>query len=199
MSVCQVCFGEAASVGCTGDMSTCPWVTGISENAKVVTAILAGTVTSSVISIGKLLPQRFRKLFPRAVLDLIATIYCKPKNGAEFDPSGKTLKQLMSAIKSGCISKAEVLLHVTELMDALNETDALYETKFKKLHMQYTTIKDLPDSMASNDGTQSVYLFVLAKLSGLICKDKDQAVVLDAEVGDFGPGAERLCLAWLYH
>ena len=54
MSVCQVCFGEAASVGCTGDMSTCPWVTGISENAKVVTAILAGTVTSSVISIGKL-------------------------------------------------------------------------------------------------------------------------------------------------
>ena len=64
MGVCQVCFGEATAVGCTGNMDTCPWVTGISDNAKVVTSILAGTVTTSVISIGKLLPQRFRKLFP---------------------------------------------------------------------------------------------------------------------------------------
>ena len=110
MGVCQVCFGEAACVGCTGDMTTCPWVKGISDNAKVVTAILTGTVTTSVISIGKLLPQRFRKLFPRTVLDLIATIYNKPKNGAEFDPSGKTLKNLISAVKSGCISKSEVIL-----------------------------------------------------------------------------------------
>ena len=192
IGVCQVCFGEAACVGCTGDMASCPWVKGISDNASVVTAIVTGTVTTSVLSIGKLLPQRFRKLFPRSILDLIATIYRKPKNGVEYDPSGKNLTDLMSAVKSGCISKSEVLLYITRQMDALEETDPLYETKFKRFHLHFTTIKDLTGGLASNDGTQSVEMYVLAKLSGLLCRDRDMAVVLDSEgynEGEAGPSS----------
>ena len=101
MGVCQICFGQGATDGCGGSSNTCPWTTGISDNAAVVTAIVAGVVTKKVISIGKLLPQRFRKLFPRSVLDLISTIYHKPKNGAEFDPTGQPLKVLVREIKAG--------------------------------------------------------------------------------------------------
>ena len=146
--VCQTCFGQGASDGCGGSTSTCPWNTGISDNAAVVAAIVAGTAATKVISIGKLLPQRFRKLFPRSVLDLISTIYHKPKNGVEFDPTGKPLKVLVREIKAGSISKSEVMLYINDCMDQLDDKDENYEINFKKLLLQHSTIKDLPDSLA---------------------------------------------------
>ena len=73
-SVCQVCFGEATSIGCKGDATNCPWTTGITQNAEVVASIIGGTAASAVITIASLLPSRFRKVFPRSVLDVIVEI-----------------------------------------------------------------------------------------------------------------------------
>ena len=179
MGVCQFCFGEASVLGCTGDMSTCPWKVGISKNAATVSAIVGGTATTAIIAIGKLLPQRFRKLFPRGVLDVITTILSKPKNGVEFDPEGKNMREVVGAIKAGRYSKSEAMIHWTERMDELDSDDESYDTKFKKLQNQFCSIRDLPNNFASEDGNHSVYLYVLAKLSGLICKGKDMAIILD--------------------
>ena len=99
-AVCQLCFGEAASLGCKGAVDSCPWGVGIKENAALVATIVAGTTASTVFSIASLLPIRFRRLFPRNIMDIIASIYGKPKVGAQFDPDKKSLTQVLSAIRS---------------------------------------------------------------------------------------------------
>ena len=177
MGVCQFCFGEGD--GCTGDTATCPWKKGISDNATVVSAIIGGIATKAAISIGKLLPHRFRKLFPRGALDVIATILSKPRNGVDFDPEGKNMREVVGAIRAGCYTKSEAMLHWTERMDELDSDDEDHEFKFKKLQNQFCSIRDLPNNFASEDSNHSVYLYVLARLSGLICKGKDMAIVLE--------------------
>ena len=69
VAVCQHCFGEAASLGCKDD-GNCPWVTGIADNASMIQKIVAGTATAATFKVATLLPNRFRRLFPRNVLEV---------------------------------------------------------------------------------------------------------------------------------
>jgi hypothetical protein len=146
LATCQHCFGEA--VGCRPGETTCPWVTGISDNATAVATIIAGVAGATTLKVATLLPTRFRRLFTRNVLDTITNIIARPRSGAEFDSDGKTLNQD-------------------------------YDTQFKKLNAQLSVIKDLPNDSPISQGNDNVYLFVLAKLSSVICKDKDLTVALD--------------------
>ena len=145
IGVCQICFGEATAYGCPGDDNTkCPWVTGISSNATLVAAIAAGTATTATFAISTLLPLRFRRLFPRNVLDILATIYSRPKNGAEFNPINKSLKEVASAIRSGSYSKNEAVLFWASKLDDLDEGDDSYELQLKKISSQLQALRDLP-------------------------------------------------------
>ena len=73
-AVCQLCFGEAASLGCKGAVDSCPWGVGIKENAALVATIVAGTTASTVFSIASLLPIRFRRLFPRNMTENVVPL-----------------------------------------------------------------------------------------------------------------------------
>merc|ERR1712185_215410 len=179
-AVCQYCFGEAGSFGCTGSANTCPWKTGIAANTQIVTAIVAGTATAA-FSITKLLPFRFRALFPRQVLDIISNIYAKPRNGDEFDPRGKSLTQVTDAISAGQYTKQEAARFWVGKMDDLDQSAENYDNRVKVLSSQLSIIRDTPNGSSANSSPLvSVYLFVLAKLSTIHCKSRDMAVVLDA-------------------
>ena len=182
LAVCQVCFGEATPYGCSGnDMTTCPWNTGVAANATAVAGIVAGSLaaTKMTLTINSLLPDRFRRLFPRNVLDLIMTIYSRPRDGTEFDPEGKSLKQVSSAIKAGTFTKQEAMLFLAGKMDDLDADDENYEVEVKRIATNMSVLKDLPDNLSSSDSLQGVFIFVLAKLSGVICKTSELAIVLD--------------------
>ena len=73
-AVCQLCFGEATSLGCKGAVDSCPWGVGIKENAALVATIVAGTTASTVFSIASLLPIRFRRLFPRNMTENVVPL-----------------------------------------------------------------------------------------------------------------------------
>ena len=61
LATCQHCFGEA--VGCRPGENTCPWITGISDNATAVASIIAGAAAATTLKVatGTLLPTRFRR------------------------------------------------------------------------------------------------------------------------------------------
>ena len=177
LATCQHCFGEA--IGCRPGETTCPWVTGISDNATAVATIIAGVAGATTLKVATLLPTRFRRLFTRNVLDTITNIIARPRSGAEFDSDGKTLNQVIGAIKARAFTKHEAMLAWVGRMDDLNDEDDDYDTQFKKLNAQLSVIKDLPNDSPISQGNDNVYLFVLAKLSSVICKDKDLTVALD--------------------
>ena len=78
-SVCISCYGLAQ--GCPGDGSPCPWATGVAANIAAITAAVGGA-----LSVSKLLPPKFARLFPRAVLDGVSALVVRSKGGsATFD------------------------------------------------------------------------------------------------------------------
>ena len=178
--VCQVCFGEAYL--CKGAASTCPWQTGVAQNAEVVGHIIAGTADSaktSTLHIASLLPIRMRKVFTRATLDVISSIMALPKDGVEYDPSGKGFNLVCAAIRSGLCTKTQAAEDWLGRMGALDESDSNYGTKLSLLSSQHKFFQGLY-SHACNFAVQCVFVFVLATLSKLHCRKKDSAVALDS-------------------
>ena len=76
---------------------------------------MAGTATTSMIVITKLLPTRFRRVFTRAVLDVVMAIFARPQGAAEFVPEGKSFKQVVAASK-GLLSSFCDLVSVPALL-----------------------------------------------------------------------------------
>ena len=178
-AVCQFCFGEATPFGCTGDVGTCPWNIGVTENATTTAAIIAGTATTTALAISKLLPIRFRKLFPRNVMTQLGNILGRPRNGVEFDPDGKTLAEVIRAISGGTFTKQDALIHWTTLMTELSPDDENYESEVIRLKTQISVIKEIAITPSSSDADTSAQLFTLAKLSQIHCKNKDLLISLD--------------------
>lgn len=178
-AVCQFCFGEATAFGCTGNVATCPWNVGVSNNATTTAAIIAGTATTSVLAVSKLLPNRFRKLFTRGVMNQIVNLFGKPRDGAEFDPEGKTLQQVIHAIQVGSYSKEEALIYWSGLMGELDADDEDYASELTRLRTQVTVLRDITITLSSSDSDTSAQLFSLAKLSQIHCKNKDLLISID--------------------
>ena len=165
--------------GCKGAVDSCPWGVGIKENAALVATIVAGTTASTVFSIASLLPIRFRRLFPRNIMDIIASIYGKPKVGAQFDPDKKSLTQVLSAIRSKSYTKDEAMLFWVGKMGDLNKKSDTYANELTLLKSELDIIKCLSNETPSSASSDvSVYLYVLARLSTVICKGKDLVVAL---------------------
>ena len=178
-AVCQFCFGEATTFGCTGDVATCPWNVGVSTNATTTAAIIAGTVTSSVLAISKLLPNRFRKLFPRGVMNQIVNLYGKPRDGREFDPEGQNLQQVIHAIQIRSYTKDEAIIYWSGLMSELDPSDEDSAMELTRLKTQISVLRDITITPASADSDTSAQLFSLAKLSQIHCKNKDLMISID--------------------
>lgn len=110
-AVCPMCFGQA--LGCSAtDAANCPWTTGVAANVAAV----AGAV-GAAITLDKLLPPRYLRLFSRPVLQTLAIIASKPKGGASYNFTGKNYRDIFSAVVGGHVTKDEAVLHLTEQLD----------------------------------------------------------------------------------
>ena len=100
-AVCSVCFGQG--VGCDGTGNQCPWNTDVTANFEFVRNALAGTATAATaVKIAKVVPLRLRRIFDNQVLGTICAIVTKVRNGANFDPEGKSYKQIHYASCNTC-------------------------------------------------------------------------------------------------
>ena len=174
--VCMHCFGEASSLGCDG--TTCPWQSGVASNVSTVAGILAGSATT-VLSIAMLLPARLRIVFSRPILQSITSLLSKPVQGKEFDPDGKTFAQICNAIRSNSITKDEATMFYNLEMADLDLSEDASVLKMKMLSNHVAMINKMP-SASSESSSRGVYLFILAKLSAMVCAGKDLAISLDA-------------------
>ena len=87
-------------------------ITGVAAN---VTAIAAATTTA--ITITALLPAWLLRLFPRSILQSIATLARRNVIGAVFDLSGKKPSEIIQAIQDGLTTRREAIRHVAEDLD----------------------------------------------------------------------------------
>ena len=180
--VCTSCFGDEPT--CAGDASTCPWRTVVASNVAAV----AGA-TGALIALEKVLPNKFVRLFSRSVLHTLSTIAAKPKAGTTFDFDGKTGNQIFSAVKGNYITQDEA---ITELMYKISveerKTDSQRDDlKVKDWERAITVIQKSDLKFAHTDVSEGVYLFVLAKLSTVICGDVAGSFDLCVEIADEAP------------
>ena len=88
--------------------------------------------------------------------------------------------QVVGAVKSGQFSKMEAILHLTSEMDDVDTEADDADAKIKKISSNLQVLRDLPNVLSSGQASRGIYLFLLAKLSVVICTSKDLAVTLDA-------------------
>ena len=162
-ATCQVCFGGA--VGCKDEgAATCPWTTGIAANVAAVVAAVG-----TAIKLDSLLPARYLRLFTRSVLQTLAIIAAKPKGGATFNFSGKSYVAIHQAVVGGLISRDE---GVNELISRLNIEEAKEDPDkvlCKQLERGIDLCQKAVIQVASTEVTEGAFLFVLAKLSTVVC------------------------------
>ena len=162
-ATCQVCFG--GGVGCpdTG-AANCPWTTGVAANVAAVAA-----AAGAAIKLDSILPARYLRLFTRSVLQTLAIIAAKPKGGATFSFTGKTYAEIHQAVVGGLVTKDE---GVDELVRRLNVEEAKTTpdaTVVKQLERGVALCQKAVVRVASADVTDGTFLFILAKLSTVVC------------------------------
>ena len=82
----------------------------VDTNAAAALAAVGGSLVVS-----KLLPVKYLRLFPRSVLTGLASLCAKSKaGGVPFEPAGKTVKQIIEAVKNGTCSKQDAVIQLCE-------------------------------------------------------------------------------------
>ena len=104
--VCTVCFGQGQ--GCGGNSATCVWLTGVAANVAAI-----GAAAGGAISVLALLPHKVVRLFPKSVLDIVASIAARDPTSS-FDPNGKSVNEIVTAVKFSHISKVDAVLHLSD-------------------------------------------------------------------------------------
>ena len=189
-AVCTECYG--AGEGCTGDPATCPWRT-----AYVANAAAMGAAAGGVITVSKLLPLRFSRIFTRKVLQVLSQIKARGVAGLAYDFAGKSFAAIRAAVVSGRCEKDDALTTIADLMDGLDPTAADYAAKVQ-IHMgQLKVLGHLtPQVDADVSASQGAYLFVLAKLSLHICGSapgqKEHTLDMGSSSSDAGPTDMRV-------
>ena len=100
-AVCTSCFGDAPD--CSGETAECPWVKDVAANAVAVTAAAGG-----IITLEKVLPNKFVRLFTRPVLQILSLVVGKPKAGTGFDCTGKSGNEIYNAVKGASARLASI-------------------------------------------------------------------------------------------
>ena len=158
---CDGCFGQAHNCPGSG-RANCPWVTGIATNSAAVAA-----ATGSAITLANLLPTRFLRAFPRAILRTLVLITSRTVGA--FDPAGKTTKDIRQAVVSGAMAKDDALLEIADRLEALDPNAGDYDAKRRALESAFTIMKELGSKVLTAASADGAILFILARLSKFSC------------------------------
>ena len=163
MSACPGCFGKAD--GCTATSANeCVWVKGVTTNVAAI-----GTATTATLVLTGLLPGRVLRLFPRAVLQTIASLACKASASAPVDISKLSLAEMRNHILSGDITSEEACLECMSRQDELDESDENYAVKSKVLTTQISVLTTLKPRVHTNGNMEGTLLYILCRLSSVLC------------------------------
>ena len=186
-AVCTSCFGSAS--GCTGDPATCPWATAVAGNVAAVAA--AGAAAK--VALDKILPPKYVRLFSRKVLQALTMINTRPVGGASFDFTGKSPAQIRDAVVHGHVSREDALIELSDRADAITLDDTQYDRKAKQLELIINVVKVATPQVASSQGLDGCFMFVLGKLSTVLCGSKsisfDLCMEVDASSSAPGPSS----------
>ena len=189
MSACPNCFGKAD--GCTAtSAANCIWITGVTTNVAAI-----GTATTATLVLTKLLPGRVLRLFPRAVLQTIASLACKSSASAPVDIELLALPELRTHILSGDITSEEACLECMRRQDLLDETDANYGVKTKIFTTQISVLSTLKSRVHTNGTMEGTLLYILYRLSSVLCGKDPASFDVCIEIptaGDTAEGGKRL-------
>lgn len=182
-SVCSICYGSG--VGCPGDSARCPWVTDVATNVASIGAAAGGAIV-----IAKLLPSKICRLFPKNVLQTIASLAVKLSNsGTPFDPSGKTESDIVSAVRAGRFSKTDGIIELNTRISAA--TELLDVEKIRS----FISILDLisENSLKDTSSMEGGFLYVLYTESVAFCSGKDGSAYFDfcMEADDDSKGSSK--------
>ena len=170
--VCTQCYGRAE--GCTGNPVTCPWVTGLASNAAVISAAAGG-----VLSIVRLLPGKFVKLFPRAVIEGISSLCVRAKlGGGTFDTTDKTGHEIFQAACSGALSKRDAILAIHALIVDTPDTDE-GGRQAKKLESTIKALEVLQTNVVDSSHTEGTLLYILFKVSSAFSSSVQSSTSFD--------------------
>lgn len=164
-SVCTFCFGDAS--GCNGDQSTCPWFTGVAAN---VAAVAAGGAV--MIKLESLLPARFLRVFTRPVLQTLGIVSSRPKGGAAFNFTDKSMGAIQDAVVGGIVSKDEAVREICDRLTVEESKESPNVNLCKQLERGLHVVQKATVRVASSDITEGAYLYVLATLSHTTCVEE---------------------------
>ena len=132
-ATCTICGGFFS--GCTGgsDGSTCTYTAAVGANTKA----LAATSAAALSLVGMFRPSVTR-VFNTTVLSLLKTYATLPVAGTPFsytkaDGTPKKGSDIVEAVLAGKVSKAEVQVHFTRLIEALDDASVTPEERAAKL------------------------------------------------------------------
>ena len=176
-AVCTSCYGHAG--GCKGSPTTCPWVMQVAQNVAAF-----GAAAGGMLVVERLLPPKYVKLFPRMVLQILSSIHCRPKAGSEYDFARKTNQQIRLAVVNGHADRDQALLHFMDAIDALDPKDVAYKDKVEQLKTALTVLKSVNPAARSGGITDGAFLYILARLSTVLCGASVQSFDLCVEISD---------------
>ena len=175
-SGCTVCNGFGAAAGCTGDATTCPFITTVAAN---VLNLAKGTALVGTI----LLPLKIRRIFSTQVLATLSALSRKLHSAGEYDYDGKDFATIKADVISGAASKQGAIGHLAEQVSELSEELDLqqYTRKKDSLEFQIKVIENLKASATDiKESLEGSYLFVLYKLSGIFSVGRQSVTSMSA-------------------
>ena len=116
-----------------------------------------------------LLPTKVARLFPKSALDILSSIAARDPTHS-FDPNGKSVNEIVTAVKCSHLSKVDAVLHLTNLIDGIADNDPDAATKIKKLESGIKSIETISTgATAASNSNEGCLLYVLARLSKSVC------------------------------
>ena len=175
-SVCATCAGNA----CNGS-GACPWASTVASNVQAL-------ATGAAITLATLLPAKILRLFPRSAFESISALSMRTLD--VFDPSGKSISEILAAVKHGRLTREDAIAHMAERGSAV---DPAQETAAHQIRQIEFAVKALEATKGTLSNTSSsaegALLYVLFKLSSAFCGRSATAVCLDCDKGDGSPGS----------
>ena len=165
---CLNCYDDPSN-GAAHDTDNCPWITVVATNVGALAAASAVTLTVTHV-----LPTRLIRLFPKAVLGTLKAIASRPGDGGTFALSDTSkLMDVVKAIQSGSLTKEDAELHYATLISDIDATAEGAASTLKKLEVALSTVRNVSCRVAPGSSITGKYLYILARLSTVLCKEEN--------------------------
>jgi hypothetical protein len=136
--------------------ANCPLVAGVAANVAV---FVRGTLGVAPV-IKDLVPPFLSNLFPRAVVESIVAIACKPVSGGTIDLSSEAYSAAKSVVQAACYGHCSMDAAMIELSSRLDDAEDPLQIQRLTANIEMLTRKS-PEVASSMHG---VYTFIWAKL-----------------------------------